>query len=110
MTYKWTSNTREVESHYDTGTHEGVRAGAEIQLRDATSRVPVDQGELRDSGQVVTDGDSAAVTYTAGHAVIVHERMDLHHPNGQAKYLEAAMDSTRAEVLQAVAAAVRRHS
>lgn len=29
-----------------------------------------------------------AVTYTAPHAVHVHEDMEAHHDNGQAKYLE----------------------
>lgn len=36
-------------------------------------------------------GDGHAVTkvgYTAPHAVPVHERLDVHHPVGQAKYLE----------------------
>lgn len=36
-------------------------------------------------------GDGMAVTkvgFTADHAVPVHERLDVHHPIGQAKYLE----------------------
>lgn len=57
--------------------------------------VPVDTGALRASGQVRT-GHSGREPYVevvyggpaAPYAIYVHERMDLAHPVGQAKFLE----------------------
>jgi hypothetical protein len=57
----------------------------------------VDTGELRDSARVTQVGDSSyAVEFTAPYAMVVHERLDLHHPRGgQAKFLEAAVQEAR---------------
>ena len=56
--------------------------------------VPVEEGELRDSGFVGDveqqgDGFEIAFGFTADHATIQHERLDYNHPNGgQAKFVE----------------------
>lgn len=77
----------------------------------AKERVPVDQGELIASGYVLPPeqhGDETHVTMGFGgpagsgnlgetntidvdYAVKIHEDMEMHHPNGQAKYLESAV-------------------
>jgi hypothetical protein len=38
------------------------------------------------------------VGYSAPYAVYVHERLDLKHPNGQAKFLETPIRTERAEM------------
>lgn len=75
-------------------------------LERAKDLVPVDTGDLRDSGQVVPEGDgSYAVEFTAPHAIYVHERTELHHAHGQAKFLEQAVAEVSAEA-PAIAAGI----
>lgn len=74
----------------------------------AASDAPVDTGELRESRRVTVDGLSGTVAFTARHAAIQHERLDLEHPKGgTSKYLEKAMVSEKAAVRAAVVQAVR---
>ena len=63
-------------------------------ILEASNRlVPVDTGELKDSGSVTKverrgDVIEATVEYTADHAAPVHENLDARHPAGQAKFLQ----------------------
>lgn len=60
--------------------------------------------ELRKRRRTIGDRLSEVrVGYSAPYAVFVHERLDLHHPNGQTKFLEQPM---RTEV-DAMAAIIR---
>lgn len=43
----------------------------------------------------------------ANYAVIVHERLDLHHETGQAKFLETPLYEKRAEMIEAFWVAAR---
>lgn len=88
--------------------NEGLLAGAERILKDAQARVPVDEGELRDSGRVQVDGDEVTVTFTADHAIPVHEDLEAHHNDGEAKYLERALAQQKKAALDALAAELRR--
>lgn len=65
-------------------------------------RTPVDTGNLRDSGLgnvkgthgIISSDASGAVGFTANtadYAIYVHERTDLRHENGEAKFLEKAL-------------------
>lgn len=85
----------------------GVRDGAELLLDASNQRVPVDSGELKGSGEVISDGLTAAVSYGAAHALIVHEDMEAHHSRGQAKFLEAALAEEQRELLAAIAASIK---
>jgi outer membrane receptor protein involved in Fe transport len=87
------------------------RAQADAILARSNELVPVDSGELRDSGAVVEDGrGGASVVYTSGHALVVHEDLSARHPNGgQAKFLETAVAEIGASsdlAAQAAAAAL----
>ncbi len=58
---------------------------------------PIDLGNLEDSGFAekaeFTGTDIVAVVgFNTEYAAAVHERLDAHHDEGQAKYLEAAMN------------------
>lgn len=54
--------------------------------------VPVDTGALKGSGytKVMSGPDGVEITlgYSQNYALYVHENMEAHHENGQAKYLE----------------------
>lgn len=61
-------------------------------LREAKKRTPVDTGFLRSSGQVDLSGANIVIRFTAKYALPVHERMDVEHPVGEAKFLENAFE------------------
>jgi len=96
-----------IKTVVEQGSVTGLRAGGREVLKEARDRVPVDDGDLRKSGRVVTDDLDVTVKFTAPHAALVHEKTDLNHPNGgQAKYLESA--ALEVDVAEAVARAVRK--
>jgi hypothetical protein len=82
---------------------EGTRIAA-----DAVQRCPVDSGELRASVFVKpTAGHGVEVGFSAPHAAYVHERTDLHHDEGEAKFLEKAKNAAASTLASDVAAMVR---
>lgn len=91
---------------------EGVEAGAQLVFVDSQRDVPTDTGGLKQSGRLRTDGLYAEITYGEGlpdpRAVIVHEKLDLHHDDGTAKYLENPTTAAAARVRSTIAAAIRR--
>ena len=82
---------------------------AERVLAESRRLVPVQTGNLRDSGEVVKTAilgnmaPSVEIAYTADYALTIHEDLALNHPNGgQAKYLEQPMSQHQDELVQAV--------
>jgi hypothetical protein len=79
----------------------GVWAVAQNTLTRAKQKVPVDTGALRSSGTVDPATPPKAgqlVEITAGfggpaapYAIVVHERTDIAHREGEAKFLETAL-------------------
>ncbi len=62
--------------------------GLEI-IRVTRPIVPKDTGELANSASVLVENDnSVTINYSADHAAIVHEDLEAHHTNGEAKYLD----------------------
>ena len=89
------------------------RLGEEI-MTDAKLLTPVDTGALRASGHVQgpTLGPEVAVTLgfggpSAPYAVYVHERLDLRHPVGQAKFLEEPFKAKASQIPERIAAEMR---
>ena len=73
--------------------------------------VPLDDGELRDSGRASVDDNGlvAAVSYDTDYAVRQHEQLDLQHdPGRSAKYLERALIDEAAPVRKIIAAHIER--
>jgi hypothetical protein len=78
--------------------------------------VPVDTGTLKSSGYVELperDGDQLRVEMGYGgaaapYAIYVHERLDVRHPVGQAKFLELPLLAAVETIFTAIADAVRR--
>jgi len=65
---------------------------------------PIETGNLRGSwySEVKAQGDNIGVEvgFGASYAVYVHERTELHHPVGQAKFLEEALKRETKNILQ----------
>lgn len=82
---------------------EGARIAA-----DAASRCPVDSGELRASVYVAPkSGGGVEVGFKAPHAVQVHERTDVDHDDGEAKFLEKATNAAASTLAANVAATIK---
>jgi len=87
----------------------GLRLAAEAVLDASNARVPFRDGELKESGKAITDGDEAAVSYDTPYAARQHEEVGWNHPNGgQAKYLETALQDTATEVGKIIAHQIGR--
>lgn len=74
-------------------------------------RTPMDTGDLRSSITVApaTREDMVATVSTElPYAAKQHEDLTLRHKHGQAKFLESALNDTRAEVDAIIAAEVRK--
>jgi hypothetical protein len=91
---------------------EGLTLGAELILGEAVAIVPLDESPLQDSGKVTPATPSdlrAVVSFDTPYAVIQHEDLTLHHPNGrQAKYLERPFRENIDRVMALVAATIAR--
>ena len=76
-----------------------LQAGANQVLQDSNSQVPVDTGNLRQSGKVVMEETprkiTAEIEYTEDYAVFVHENLEARHTNGNAKFLQNAIVKNR---------------
>lgn len=83
----------------------GLLAGGLIIQAAAQQRTPVDTGNLKGSAFTRRSPEEENVVETgfgAAYAVYVHENLEAHHDNGEAKFLENAVVEKREEVLQAV--------
>lgn len=77
----------------------GLLSIGAAELEESNRKVPVDEGDLRDSGAVQgpeQDGTMVQVRLTYGndqvnYAVDIHEDLRAFHDDGQAKFLEATM-------------------
>jgi hypothetical protein len=73
----------------------------------AAELTPVETGRLVGSASVHVEGDTATVTYDGPYARYQHERLDLHHEHGQAKFLEQPMLTDRDKVLAIIAKRIK---
>lgn len=88
---------------------EGLQRGLEHVLAEARKIVPLEEGTLERSGQVVRDGLDGAVTFDTVYARRQHEELTWKHlPGRTAKYLEKPMHSERRVVLRLMAVPLRR--
>lgn len=105
MTYRLTWRGKEVIDAIQQDS--GVEQAMQRVLQESNTNAPKDTGELINSGRVIREnGTRARVTYTAKHAVPVHERTDRTYKRGGAKFLERAIQDTQF-VLQPVAERLR---
>lgn len=93
------------------GMAAGLKALGENVRGNSMGRAPVDLGVLRNSHYVTepeVDGDTISLTIGCGggpaepYAIVQHERLDLRHPEGEAKFMENAAKEEAATALQVV--------
>lgn len=103
---------RSAKSIVHAAAADGLEAGAHLVFEESQIAVPKDTGELKQSGRLRVEGLAAEITYGEGlsdpRAVIVHEKLDLHHDDGTAKYLENPTTAAAPRVRSIIAAAIRR--
>lgn len=90
-----------------------LRALVEIENNSA-KRTPIDTGNLKASGlghaKLLASAPSGAIGYTtntADYAIYVHERLDLKHPIGEAKFLENAVNEVKPKIEKKFGAELR---
>lgn len=92
------------------GSVRGVNRAAERVRAVAVARTPLDRGDLRGSLTVVpaTLGrPRAAIVSNLPYAVRQHEELSYHHRDGQAKYLESAVNDEAENISAIIAQAVK---
>ena len=99
-----------------TGARRGLMLAGQNTLNVSNRQVPHEEGDLERDGTVSEDDDELRVAISYGHredtaqyAVPQHERMDYKHdPGRNAKFLENAMMSTRADNGEIIAQSARQ--
>lgn len=87
---------RDVRKHAPEAIVIGMMALGEKIMSDAVARVPVDTGRLRQTAYVAPpsmtgEAGSIELGFGTDYAVQVHERTEVPHEHGEAKFLEKAV-------------------
>lgn len=72
-------NAAELQKKFDAIKQDGLKVVGHEILKDADEvepKIPVDTGELQDSGFVEETDDGVIVGFSADHAILVHEKLD----------------------------------
>jgi hypothetical protein len=102
VSMKW--HGAKVSQAFKRGIEDGLTAAGEAVLTAAQKRAPEDTNKLRQSGQLDVEPARrrAVVSFGRGlpdaRAAIVHEKLEIHHDNGSAKYLENPLRELVGEV------------
>lgn len=84
---------------------------AEVTMTDAKERTPVLSGTLMRSGKVMPHATpqtlAAELNFGTEYALYVHESMSTRHTNGEAKFLERAIQKTATTFERDIADAIR---
>lgn len=78
---------RAAKQRYGRALSASLRAEGEALLEASKAEVPVDTGELRESGYVKAAGLNVSVGFNASHAAKVHEQIEVRHDDGKARFL-----------------------
>ncbi|NUQ88959.1 MAG: hypothetical protein HOQ43_10905 [Glycomyces artemisiae] len=109
MSYKIRWNGPAITAAAEAAASRGLKKGAELVLQRSNVRVPIQEGTLERSGVASVDGLRAAVSYDTPYAKRQHEDMTLRHDSGRsAKFLEKALTESGQDVLDLIAAEIRR--
>ncbi|MEV7092826.1 hypothetical protein AB0M80_08250 [Amycolatopsis sp. NPDC051045] len=104
--FRWKGD--HVLDDFTRGAEKGVKLAAKHVRGVAVNRAPKDTGALRNTGTATTDGLTGAVSFDTEYAVPQHEEETWHHEDGQAKYLESALDDEVDVARQIIAAQIRK--
>jgi len=98
-----------VQKLVEAAAADGARVAAVRLFEDAQQRVPLDDGALRDSAAVTTDGETAVVSYDTPYAVRLHESPQYDFQGqGESKWLENAVARREPHVAEDMAAPLRK--
>jgi hypothetical protein len=96
------------------GAAEGLWAAGEMVFEASQRAVPEDTGRLKQSGELTVDEQQlrATIRYGAGisdpRAEIIHEKLEIQHDSGTAKFLENPMIERAGKVGQVIAADIKK--
>lgn len=92
--------------------HEAIAAEVQAVTQDLLEKsiplAPLEHGDLRRSAGMTMEGTKGTVFFDAVYAAMQHERTDLYHDDGQAKYLETPLEQNRKVYTQRIADAMKR--
>lgn len=89
----------------------GVALAVEHILAESNKIIPLDEGTLMRSGETSVDEGAleGSVSYNSVYAVRQHEELTWNHaPGRQAKYLETAVNTSRADCARIIQQELRR--
>lgn len=92
---------------------QAVDAAGEHILGQAQKLAPIKSGDLKGSAtgekaQIRGNNITKTIGFSVHYAAAVHERLDLHHDQGQAKFLETALRQNQVRFSQYVVAAMKK--
>lgn len=104
---------KQYEQRLRAATLEGVEEFQKIELQEMKRRTPVDTGELRESGHYdkpKSEGNriTAVFRFDAPYAMFVHEDLEAHHDNGEAKFMESVLQESAPYFSERVSEYVRK--
>lgn len=110
MSIRWQINLdlAKLKHRVDEVKPEALAAGMEHIRQVSAPLVPVETGRLVGSAAVEVTGDRASLSYAGPYARYQHERLDLHHQHGQAKYLEQPVLTDGGKAIEIVAEHIKR--
>jgi hypothetical protein len=87
---------------------DALAKAAEVIRANAVANTPYETGRLAGSAAVTVDGDEATISYDGPYARYQHERLDLRHETGRAKYLELAVIEEKENAVKVLGQELRR--
>lgn len=76
-----------------------IQQGLMIIVKEAQKRCPVDTGDLRKYWMIKASRGVYSIVFSMDYAIYVHENLYVHHPIGEAKFLENAWNVKKNEFL-----------
>lgn len=104
-------STEQLRGATTEGIVRGLNMGAERLRAISVPLTPIDRGDLRSATEVIPaepGNEVATVSNGMIYAARQHEELDWRHEDGQAKYLEQPARENADELMEIVAAQIRR--
>lgn len=109
MSYRLEWNGPKITAETKDAASRGLKKGMEHLLNESRKEVPIEEGTLERSGKASVDGLKGAVAYDTEYAVKQHEDPTLKHDAGRKwKYLEQPMHRVGPDIMDLIAAEIRR--
>jgi hypothetical protein len=110
---KFLKGMGEARQRAESAATRAINKAAQHTIGQAQKLAPVDTGALKASGTALPaenqDGRiTATIGFNTNYAAAVHERLDVHHDQGQAKYLEVPLRQMDAKLTDFVKEEVRK--